>query len=748
VFIFTWQILPLHLRGNEFFCLVLSARTQSRSISVAKAVAAVEDGVEKKRLALLAQSEDLGEARKALESAANIARGLWLTFLSLVVYLIIAVGSVTHRNLFLETPVRLPLLNAELPLVAFFWVAPLMLLVFHGYLLLNLKFLGDNVRHYFRLVDETKLDAAAKETLFLQLPNFMMVQLLRERRTSPWTLMGYALHGVVILTIVLGPVMALLFLQMRFLPYHALPVTMVQRFAIVADMILILYFWPGIVGEPATRRIRAYRLTMYGAMFLVVLFSGFVATFPGEWNYGSALVRKSGMADFLLRGPYNEVSGDRLSWFSDTLSLSDEDFVDIDDDKLEKTDVTVWLRGRDLTEANLARTDLRKADFSGANLEKAIFRGARLDHAVFDMPTRQPFDDRPTVTTPTDLLRADFSNSKLAKASFNGARLQGAIFWNAELENASFENSVLDGASFVNAKLAKANFRRASMRGAFFKSSDLNEADFTNATLIGTAIVSSQLKNARLAGVWLDASAVVSTNVFGVIEQKPAQDAWLENVIERKPPPDPDWGSTLVHDLKSEDKPLIVGGDDADFKVAGGKSPVQPDQKEASAAGIPLAKNLEITGRAVGISDGAPSEALLQSWKRRTKQLVKLVCLDPEYGATMFLIASRIAQQDDAVNAGRKKKNQLLFGPFNGTASAFLLNEPDCLSALKIKEVPEKDAVRDYLKTLKMENFDPAFSAELRQSLVDAKNAAETAAAAARADADSVRRKGEMSAAP
>ena len=82
--------------------------------------------------------KDLGELQKALNKAAGKASVLWTTFTTFQLYLAIAFGSVTHRDLFLETPIKLPLLNVELSLVGFFVVAPLLLLIFHFYLFLQL----------------------------------------------------------------------------------------------------------------------------------------------------------------------------------------------------------------------------------------------------------------------------------------------------------------------------------------------------------------------------------------------------------------------------------------------------------------------------------------------------------------------------------------------------------------------------------------------------------------------------------
>ena len=68
---------------------------------------------------------DVGELQKALNDAAGKASVLWTTFVVFQLYLAITFGSVTHRDLFLETPIKLPLLNVDLPLVGFFAVARL-----------------------------------------------------------------------------------------------------------------------------------------------------------------------------------------------------------------------------------------------------------------------------------------------------------------------------------------------------------------------------------------------------------------------------------------------------------------------------------------------------------------------------------------------------------------------------------------------------------------------------------------------
>ena len=57
----------------------------------------------------------------APNDAAGEASVLWTTFITFQLYLAIAFGSETYRELFLETPTKLPLLNATCRSSAFSW---------------------------------------------------------------------------------------------------------------------------------------------------------------------------------------------------------------------------------------------------------------------------------------------------------------------------------------------------------------------------------------------------------------------------------------------------------------------------------------------------------------------------------------------------------------------------------------------------------------------------------------------------
>jgi hypothetical protein len=63
-------------------------------------------------------------------------------------YIAIAAGAVTHEDLLLIRPVKLPFLNVELPLKAFFALAPFVVLIIHTYTLMHFIMLGKKASRF------------------------------------------------------------------------------------------------------------------------------------------------------------------------------------------------------------------------------------------------------------------------------------------------------------------------------------------------------------------------------------------------------------------------------------------------------------------------------------------------------------------------------------------------------------------------------------------------------------------------
>lgn len=501
--------------------------------------------------ALARQADDIGEARKALESATGISRSLWITFISFGAYLAIAVGSVKHVDLFLENPVKLPLLNVDLPLVTFFWIAPILLLIVHAYLLINLKLLADNIRVWEKLVEQS-LEAAPvadrrkiADGLRMQLPNFIVVQML----AAPWEnrrgFMGWITVAAVAITVVFGPLVLFCIMQAQFLPYHSEAATRLHRLSLIADMALIAYFWPRIdklervqngetVYQKRVRRGIVFKLAVVlGAVSLFVL-SVFIATFPGEKLHGNGIARlvdgigpavrvacasgpktklESGLetatencerltlSEALFDGPVNEVTGVPRSLFSNRLVLTNRDFVD--DEKLAMVETTRSFRGRRLERAVLVRTDLRKADFTSARMTGADLSGAKLQGARFDCgvvkTVREKNEESEELTECVQLVDAKLVGTQLQGSFLDGTNLTGANLESAQLQAASLRASFLVSTKLLFAQLTGADLYRANLRGAIVESAKLQGADLNATNLQWAIFVDSDLRGAQIA---------------------------------------------------------------------------------------------------------------------------------------------------------------------------------------------------------------------------------------------------------
>ena len=496
-------------------------------------------------VAVRAQLDDskVSGLQSAVNSASSTAGGIWLSFLTFMAYLTMAVGSVNHEALLRESPITLPVLNVQLPLVAFFWIAPLFLLLFHFYIFLQLTML---VRKIATLNAElAAFPDATQDPYRRELDSFVVVQFLcgahEERRGT----VGYLLRFIASVTLVFVPILLLLQFQLTFLPYHNSFVTWVHRLAVLIDLRLIWVFWFAIVRGDGQIRFpeaellwkssrhayegaekRAERSPILARLkinirelnrknrapfmlsFLVLFASLFCFAYKGEYiaklmqvpTYASGKWTLVTLSDVFLHGRVDMVKGRPESWFSNVLVVPNKKLVK--DEDLEKPFPAISLRGRDLRGAVLINSDLRDADFTGANLNDARLDNAILVRAKFGCAASSQDSNAADLSWPSDqctwLQRASFFQARLQRADFTNARMQGSVLINANLQGAA-----LRGTQLEYADLAGAQLQGSQIMGADFRYSNLGNANF-----MGSYIYSTVLNDAFVQGAVFDLAYV------------------------------------------------------------------------------------------------------------------------------------------------------------------------------------------------------------------------------------------------
>jgi uncharacterized protein YjbI with pentapeptide repeats len=451
------------------------------------------------------KADDLEAIKQAVDDAAAVGGGLWLSYLFVLFYLAVAAGAVTHADLFFENPVKLPFLNVELPLLAFFFLAPILFLVVHAYTLVHLVMLTDKAKRFDQALRDQIGDANAevRDSLRRQLPSNIFIQFLAgpaDVRQSPF---GWLLRAIAWSTLVIAPVLLLLLMQIQFLPFHNSFITWTHRLALLADLTLVWWLWRKILSGreiDGCRRRAGWAWTGLGLTLsaCAVLFSWAAATFPGEWQEDHLpdwqIFLGVSLHDWGFNSEVDPATSRRWLPLSSTLVLAGLNIYEglaIDDPEKAK-----W---RDFV-FRARRRDLRGAIFDFASLPKVDFAGAQLQDAeLFE----------------TELQGASLQGARLQGASLSGARLEGASLGGAQLQSASLDRAQLQGASLDGAQLQGASLDGAQLQGATLNLAELQGVSLSGTRLEGASLGGAQLQGASLDGAQLQGASLDGTQLQG-----------------------------------------------------------------------------------------------------------------------------------------------------------------------------------------------------------------------------------------
>lgn len=493
-----------------------------------------------------ASAEGRDTRLRDLAAAANAAAGReavqWVGFVTLTVLLAATVGTVTDTTLLAEGEVRLPLLSIALPLRGFAWAAPAIYIVVHFYTLAQLTVLRRKVTAFLEVAERQAPAGSEAHALSLALlDGFPVVQLMAADRLRQPALPLRLMVGV---SLVVAPVLLLLLVLLRFLPWQSAATTWAHRGFLAADLALLWWLLP-----PAGTAALAAAAGTLAALSLAA-----IAATPGAWldsatpalsTTRDALFGTPGAAPpFLARrhldlagqrlvAPLPALAGRRLRHARlDRADLTGADLrgadlrgasligTTLDQARLDQADLTdARLSGASLIGASLLATALNGASFSptaqlGLTITPAVLREAVLDWATLDGARLRGADLRGASLDGASLVGADLSEAKLQGASLR-ARMRrtgsGAGFRPTTLANATLDGAMLDGAVLLYAHMPGASLRGASLRGALLGGPALPidgpspwRADLSGADLTGTVLHGADLGAVTLTGATLD----------------------------------------------------------------------------------------------------------------------------------------------------------------------------------------------------------------------------------------------------
>lgn len=431
------------------------------------------------------------EMAHEVNDASVAARNAWIIFLALSAYFLVSLGGITHQDLLLNNPVKLPILDVSVSLKAFFYFGPMGLLFLHFGLLMQHAMLARKLREFHDRV--TRFEGASLYRMHrarIQLHSYFITQLVAGPYSSSSFM--FLLRLLKWGTFIILPLSVILGFQITFLPLHDLGATWAHRFYLIADIVIMAVF--GVFMHYPERSfvagfgssIAASPLKFLGRLagaVVLVVFSLSIATIPDErmdvvmtsiWrsaipqNKGDVRRPRYAFAPtvFLFEGRVDTITGRPDSLFARNLVVTDTDLVP--DSEAASGERTLNLRRRDLRYGVFDRSDLHMADMTGALATGASFRETNLrgvkaelaDLSFADMWRVQIGVTGELAKVTANLQHVNLSHAFLREANLAGVNLQGALLDNTDMREAEVGSVHWEGAIMRNTDLTGARNAR------------------------------------------------------------------------------------------------------------------------------------------------------------------------------------------------------------------------------------------------------------------------------------------------
>jgi uncharacterized protein YjbI with pentapeptide repeats len=445
---------------------------------------------------------ELTKLYDSLENVNNIsesARKLFLAVLAACLYSWLTIATTTDVNLITNRASSpLPIIQTSIPIVGFYWVAPLLLLCVYFYFHFYLQKLWEELGSLPAIFpDGRPLHSKIDPWLLNDLVRAHLPRLNVDRPFLSYLQLWIS----VLLAWWVVPITMFLFWG-RYLPRHErtgstfhvglLAVSVMAAFCLYRLAVATLrgaerkpFSWKGMLTSRAGYRAAGFGVAV-GVLFGFASWGarwGVPSNAPifgiplrlqrseeqRKWQDTGPLTWVPRLMALVGYSPFANLTGAEVSQKKSTWTKSDKSLESVTGAQLKGASLRYAAASEAfLGGAHLQDADLTGADLTGAHLYRAYLYRARLEGA--------------------DLNDADLTDALLPGSHLRGARLghadlSGADLINADLRDAYLGDADLRGAYLGGARLSGDDLSRADLTGAKLDGTDLRGADLTYADL-------------------------------------------------------------------------------------------------------------------------------------------------------------------------------------------------------------------------------------------------------------------------
>ncbi|MBF0457573.1 MAG: pentapeptide repeat-containing protein [Nitrospirae bacterium] len=360
--------------------------------------------------------------KKSLDKSSSYNRNMLTIFLGILVYVFVTAATTTDMMLLIgSSMIKLPIIGYEVPLLYFCKYTPVIILIIHLNLLINLSLHAENYILWLKIGNNK--------------PSYLVPFVFNySYKYEQSKLFDRVIKYFVVGLYYILPIYILVWTAYKFLPYHDRGISIYQNSIATIDGMMSFLFYLQIAKLNNNIRLKQLYISFTVALIMTLL----------SWLIFCSVFVFSNSREDWLGLFHRNISLPRKTIVSK--EISDVMIIHYLHDNKTKNDALreqvemLDLRGRDLSYSNFL-----VSTFINANLNNANLQGANL-HDV-------------------NLPEANLQYAKLQGANLSGASLQGANLISANLQGVSLFGANLQGVSLFGAKLQRVNLSGASLQG-------------------------------------------------------------------------------------------------------------------------------------------------------------------------------------------------------------------------------------------------------------------------------------------